>query len=464
MQRFQLKHWLKTSLWVIPVLFILGGISLSLITTAVDPEGTVIPQQVSGDPTAAIQILHLISFAMLTLTGLVLSLLVLVVQLAMGSFSPRIVRQILQDRPSQAAIGLFAGTFTHSMLSMRVVRTTPEGGTVPGLAVLIAIILVIGCIVTLVWYLNHIGQSLRVAALVDWLAKDTMATLRNVYPDSGDGPEVAKDVIVATQGGILFDVDHDELIQLATDADCRIDLLWAIGDFVPTNAALIRIMDGTAGLSRAKVSRAVVLGQERTMNQDVAYGIRMLVDIAAGALASGPFDDPTTAVQAIDRLHDILRQIVRRPLHSGEFTDPEGTPRLTVPVLQWHGFVRLAFDEIRIAGTESPQVTRRLNAALTELLTVAPSDRRAPLEHQRGGRLPEAGLARGGQLRGDLRAGQGAYQSVRSFNLGAGLEVPKDSQTPARSRNLDDAARIGRTRTRYLLDLRCFEVLLLQLH
>ncbi|MHA7276515.1 DUF2254 family protein [Arthrobacter sp. Hz1] len=167
MQWFRVKHWVKTSMWVIPVLFILGGIVLSSTFIAIDPTGELVPQGISGDATAAMQILYLISFAMLTLTGLVLSMVVLVVQLAMSTFSPRIVRQILQDRPSQCAIGLFAGTFTFSLLTMRTVVTAPEGGTAPGLAVAVSILLVLSCIVTLVWYLNHIGQSLRVAP---WLA------------------------------------------------------------------------------------------------------------------------------------------------------------------------------------------------------------------------------------------------------------------------------------------------------
>jgi len=162
----------------------LAGIALSLISTSLD-DGGLVPQSISGDPTAALQILYLISFSMLTLTGLVLSLVVVVVQLAMGVFSPRIVRQILQDRPSQAAIGLFAGTFTHSILAIREVRTSPDGGSVPGLAVVVAIVLVLACIGTLVWYLNHIGQSLRVAALVGWVADDTMRALDHVYPDPG---------------------------------------------------------------------------------------------------------------------------------------------------------------------------------------------------------------------------------------------------------------------------------------
>ena len=81
----------------------------------------------------------------------------------------------------------------------------------------------------------------------------------------------------------------------------------------------------------------------------------MLVDIAERTISSGPFEDPTTTVQAIDRLHDIMRKIAWRPMHSGEYRDAAGTVRVTVPTLQWEGFVRLAFDELRQAGAGSPR-------------------------------------------------------------------------------------------------------------
>jgi uncharacterized membrane protein len=348
-KRFRIGHHLKTSLWLVPLAFVVGGIVLSLVTTSID-DGRLIPQSVSGDPHAALQILYLISFAMLTLTGLVLSLLVVAVQLAMGTFSPRIVRQILQDRPSQSAIGLFAATFAFSMLSMRAVHTTSAGGTVPGLAVVVAIALVFCCIGTLIWYLNHIAQALRTAALVAWVADDTITTLDRVYPDHGSEPEVAPDLIPTTRSGVIFKIGYDRLIRLAERADCCLDLLWTVGDFVPFGSPLVRVAGEPARLRRADVTKCIVLGPERTLNEDVAYGIRMLVDIAERTLSSGPFQDPTTTVQAIDRLHDILRRVVRRPLRSGEYRDASGVVRVRVPTLQWDGFVRLAFDEIRLAG------------------------------------------------------------------------------------------------------------------
>ena len=104
---------------------------------------------------------------------------------------------------------------------------------------------------------------------------------------------------------------RDELVSLASAADCVLEMVPPLGAFVPAGAPLFRV---TGDLDRLPVDRvvgAIRLGLERTLEQDVAYGMRMLVDMAERSLAESPFTDPTTAVQAIDRLHDCLRQLAR---------------------------------------------------------------------------------------------------------------------------------------------------------
>ena len=121
---------------------------------------------------------------------------------------------------------------------------------------------------------------------------------------------------------------------------------------------------------------------EPTLDGDVSYGIRLLVDIAVRSLSESPFQDPTTAVQAIDRLHDILRQLASRRFPDGVYRDDEGAVRLTVPSMSWEAYVSLAVEEIRLAGAGSPQVTRKLKASLLDLRAVAPPERRAVIDHQ----------------------------------------------------------------------------------
>ena len=157
--------------------------------------------------------------------------------------------------------------------------------------------------------------------------------------------------------------------------------------------------------------RAIQLGLERTLDQDVAYGLRMLVDIAERSLSDGPFLDPTTAVQAIDRLHDCLRQLAPRSFPDGRFRDAKGEVRLVTPSMTWEEYVHLAFDEIRMAGAGSPQVARRLRAALQDLLTITPPERQIALQEQLD--LLQSGI--------DGRIGEGSDRSHSKRGDASGL-------------------------------------------
>lgn len=380
MKQFRLLHYLRTSLWPVPVLCVLFGIALSFATLALD-DGSVVPLEFSGGPDAALAILGAIAASMITLAGITLTIVLVVVQLAMGQFSPRIVRAILHDRPSQWTIGIFAAAFAHAMLAMRDVASTEEGAPVPGLAISVAFVLVVASIVVLILYVNHIGQSLRAAALIETVGKEMREVLEDLYSDHGaDLDANDTEVVLAPHSGVVFRVSYDALITVAGKADCSLEMIPGHGDFVPAGAPLFRITGNADALDHAAAAAAVALGPERTMNQDMAYGFRMLVDIAERCLSDA--FDPTTAVQAIDRLHDCLRQLARRPFPSSEYRDDSGTLRLQVRHMSWEGYVVLAFEEIRQLGADSVQIKRRLKAALVDLLTVAPPERRPPLERQ----------------------------------------------------------------------------------
>src|SRR5918998_1615924 len=187
---------LRAGLWFIPLMCVLAGVGLSFGTIAIDQafDYELVPQSISGGPDAAIEILGTVASSMVSLTALVLTLTMVVVQLAMGQFSPRIVQRILQDKPSQLAIGIFVGTFAHAMLALRKVEVDGRS-VVPGLAVVVAFGLIVISIMVLVWYVNHIGRALRVSALIELVGKDTRKLLDKIYADVGatsnsDGPRI----------------------------------------------------------------------------------------------------------------------------------------------------------------------------------------------------------------------------------------------------------------------------------
>lgn len=375
---------LRSNLWFIPVVCVLAGVALSISTLAVDrlTDFDLIPRWLTGGPDAALGILTTIATSMLALATLVLTITMVVVQLAMAQFSPRIVQTFLRDRPSQFAIGLFVATFAHAMLSMREVQSDGDG-QVPGTAILVAYLLVLTSIAMLVIYVDHIGRSLRVSSLIELVGNDTRRLLDNEFPDRLPSPEEPPSVILATTSGVVTTINRDKLVSLAAEADCVIHLVPALGSFVPAGAPLIEFEGSADRLDPGAAASCIELELERTLDQDLAYGFRLLVDVAERSLGESAFLDPTTAVQSIDRLHDGLRQLSRRVIPDGRHHDGDGELRLILPSMDWDDYVHLAFDEIRLAGAASPQVSRRLLAALTDLIDHAPLDRQSVLIEER---------------------------------------------------------------------------------
>src|SRR5581483_8750830 len=166
----------RSSLWLIPVLCVLAGTGIASGTLALDRHWgyEALPRRLVGSPGAANAVLSTIAVAMVSLATLVLTITMVVVQLARGQFSPRIVQRILRDKPSQFAIGLFVATFVHALLTLRAVTDNGSGGGhVPGIALYAAFVLVLASIAVLVIYVEHIGQALRVSTLIELVGKET---------------------------------------------------------------------------------------------------------------------------------------------------------------------------------------------------------------------------------------------------------------------------------------------------
>ena len=363
----------RSRLWFVPVMCVLIGLVLSTTTIWIDRrfDYELVPRSLTGGPDAALQILSTIAASMVSLAALVLTITMVVVQLAMGQFSPRIVQTILQDKPSQFAIGLFVATFVHAMLTLREIGTG-DGDVVPGLAIVVSYVLVLMSVAVLVLYVDHTGRALRVSALIELVGTDVRRLLDTTYPPISATPAgPPPGVVTADHSGVICTVDIERIVELAADADTLVRMPAGLGQFVPSGAPLFEVEGDD--IDPADLRRTVRLGLERTLEQDVSYGFRLLVDIAERSVSESPFQDPTTAVQAIDRLHDALRQLATRELPDGTFRDRDGAARLDMPTMDWDAYVRLAFEEIILAGAGSPQVERRLVAALEDLRTVAPA-------------------------------------------------------------------------------------------
>ncbi|WP_141332077.1 DUF2254 domain-containing protein [Myxococcus sp. AB025B] len=395
----RLTERLNMSYWLVPALCVVGAIGFSYLAQAIDSrlEQTEHAWYLfRGGPEGARSVLTAVASSMMTFAGLVFSVTILVLQQASNQFSPRVMRTFLGDRRSQLALGIFVGTFVYALLTLRGVRGATEWrgneGYVPSLSVWLAVVLALLCVATFIYFIHHVAQSIRAVVILERIRQETCRTLERMYPE-GIGqdaeeerlerPAAPASLLVPHDGpsGVLVVIDESRLLACAREADVLLALLPMMGDFIPHGGPLFEVWGDAAKLDVKALTEAVVVGPERTLQQDTAFGFRQLVDVAERALSPG-INDPTTAVQVIDQLHDLLRRMVHRRFPAPSRKDEEGALRLLCPRPDWSAYLRLAIDELRQYGERSVQVVRRLRFLLEDLLRVAPPFRRAELERQ----------------------------------------------------------------------------------
>ena len=432
-------RWYRRSrLWVVPAAgaaaaLLLASVSLSVDHFVLGELGEDAPFPIFvGTPETVHSILTLIGTAIATLTALVLTIVAVVIQLATQDLSPRAVRTFLQDAHSHLTIGTFVTTFTYALVVLQQFdRIAQEEDIVASTSMTLAFLLAVVSLGMFISYVDHIVHQSRVTSIIDLIGNETRHVIEQMYPPeeraahqrAGELPDRDPDqVIRSPQHGVILEIDVPSLVRELAREDAVVVTRPAVGDFIPCGDRLFEVYGGRP-VDERTLSAAVELDAERSIMQDVPFGFRLLIDIAQRALSPG-VNDPTTATQVVDQLHDLLRLLGSRPFPNGWHGDEEGVPRLFIPQPAWHVFVALAFEEIRYHGGDSLQVVRRLRSVADNLIAELPDDRHPPLHRQL--QLLDQAAERG--FPSDFERAAASYPDAQGIGSGGGFDpaIPTD--------------------------------------
>ncbi|GAA0662408.1 DUF2254 domain-containing protein [Kitasatospora atroaurantiaca] len=381
-----LREYLRGALWVLPgiavVLALVAGSTLSHVR--VRPHSPLHPLAFAGTADDARQVLIAIASTMVTVIALVLGLTVVALQVASTQFSPRLLRNFLRDRPNQVVLAVFVATFAYSTAGLYTVGVS-GGGDVdefPRIAVTGAIVLVFVSLGMLVFFVHHVAHSIQIDTVMTTVARTTargVLTWTAAEPAvdiEGPAPPPEAVVLTASRSGYLQTAHPERLLAAAQEQDVVVSVLPWVGDHVVANVsplALVWRSDGGVvkspdSLARA-LRRAVQLGPERTLQQDTAFGMRQLVDIALRTL-SPAINDPYSAVQVLDRLSTVVCLLGIRASGDTLCHDPSGTVRVVSRGPAFADHLDLACGQIRRYGAAEPAVCLALLRMLGTTATV----------------------------------------------------------------------------------------------
>ncbi|MBW8173264.1 DUF2254 domain-containing protein [Ornithinimicrobium sp. Arc0846-15] len=383
--------------WVIPAMWCIGALIAGVLVPSLDSTlSQYVPLLFQAGPEGARTFLSSIAGAMISVTGLVFSITIVVLQLASSQFSPRVLRTFLDERVPQFTLGIFTASYVYALTLMRSVAGTPVDGasSVPQIGVTISFLLVLLSVGIFLAFIHHITQAISVDTIIQTVGKETGLLLKrsakareesSTLTNGIEEQRGAAHTVVSPTGGYLNYVDAHGLISLAEKHVVHIELLHPLGTYLVENEPMAIVHGGTDHPSvdwGKKISQEMEVGWRRTMEQDISFGLRQLVDIADKALSPG-VNDPTTAIQVIDQLHTLLADLAPRVDPSPARTDSQGTTRLTMAKWGFGDVLDLCVDEIAHWGASSIQVPRRLDLMLEQLSATASPKHREALEEKR---------------------------------------------------------------------------------
>jgi uncharacterized membrane protein len=382
LERYRLRHYFANSIWIYPVLGALAAIGLVRLLHDVERElGWTSPV----DPDTARAVLGTIASSLFTSIVFVGTALLVAVQLASANLSPRIIGLVFRDPITKLSLTMLAFSFTLSLSAL--IRVT---AAVPLLTAHTSAYMSFVSLAIFLYLIDHLGKALRPSGALMTVARRGRKVIEAVYPhlisDSKTPSLAAAEVLKGEptrtirnpKDGAVLAFDVQGLVALAARADCVIELVPQVGDFIACRDPLFQIFQGGESLSAETLCQSVAVGQERTPEQDPAFAFRIIVDIASKGL-SPAINDPTTAVLALDQIHHLLRTVGLRRLDDERVRDATGRLRLAYRTPDWEDFVELAVTEIRQFGGTSIQIARRLRAMLENLIETLPEQRAARL-------------------------------------------------------------------------------------
>lgn len=372
MRREAAWEYLRGALWALPSLAVLISLVVGSVLSAIDLDtdsafGPLLFQGTSDD---ARSLLIGIASTMVTVIALVLGLTVVALQLASTQYSPRLLRNFLRDRVNQVVLSVFVATFSYSTAGLYTVGVAGGQRTseFPRLAVTGALVLLFASLVMLVFFVHHLVHSIQVDEIMATVERNTLHIIEHDLPTEGvtrgplPEPPVWAVAVPAYRSGYVQTMHPEALMAPALAGDVTVAVATMIGDHVVAGSPLLWLWRASpeqqhpdpADFHRA-VHHAVRLGFERTMEQDVSFGVRQLADIASKAL-SPAVNDPYTAVQAVQHQAVLLARLSGCSLGGQVLRDGSGVARVVVPGRDYTYYLDLACGQIRRYGRAEPRV------------------------------------------------------------------------------------------------------------
>ncbi len=423
-----LREELRTNLWFVPVAEVIAAGILFVITYTLDRAAfhgdfAVPSWALSGGPDPARQILTTVAAAIITVVGVVFSIVIVALTLTSTQFGPRMLRNFIRDPGTQVTLGTFVGTFMYAIFTLGAIGQQSRGNFVPHISITVTLALLVVDLGVLIYFIHHVATQIQLPHVIAGIAGDLSRAIATQVANtaaSAGAPTVAAALaalpgpggtVAAPRSGYLQFIHRRTLIRIASSADVVIHMTYRPGHFLVQGHPYATVWPADrADLVARQLGRSHVTGPYRTLVQDVSFGLDQLVEIALRAL-SAAVNDTFTAMTCIDWIGDSLYKVTGAWSPQHVYRDEADAIRVITTEPTYERLVQRSFEKIRQSGQGMPAIMIRQLDALAKIMQRAttPADRALLLDQ--AAMIQRLSAATVGE-EADRAAVSAAYQAV----------------------------------------------------
>lgn len=373
-----LMYRFRESLFAVPALMLTLGVLLAELTGALDQRldsSTHVPGALQINSNAATWLLSTVAGATITTAGVVFSMTVVSLQLASSQFSPRVMRSFIRDRLSQLVIGLLVATFVFCVLTLR--RVSPDAQEpAPRISMSVAIVLTVATVLLIVAHLDHLARRLQVGEVVRTIADEGASVVAAIETASAQEQPITPAppqegsswTVVAPRDGWVTQALGSQMLAFVPPGTV-VRLETRTGAYIHAGEALATLRPRPSDPERISrtLTGTVTVAPSRTMQEDVDFALRQLVDVGLRAM-SPAVNDPTTAVEVVLRVGSLIRRLLLIDLPAEAVAGPDGRVLLRPWNLRHDEYIAHAFDQLRRTSLKDPVVVAALLRVLRMLV------------------------------------------------------------------------------------------------
>lgn len=286
--------------------------------------------------------------ALISLMVFSFSMVMVVLNQAANSFSPRLLPGLISNRKHQIVLGFYLGSIFHCILTLLRMEPADYDDYLPAMGVLFAIFLGMICLGLFIYFIHSISQSVQISKIIYRLYKETHKEIKTIQNEdcliTTTEPDGNWEPIGFEFIGYVRDYDLQALASINRKKDYDIKTGVPEGSFISLNTPSFFVSKKITDAEKAILKNCIVIDDEEWVGEHPNVGVKQIIEIILKAMSPG-INDPGTALTGLDYLTNLLKEL--KGLRKFNCYQEKSGGRVFINALPFEELLLIVFASIR---------------------------------------------------------------------------------------------------------------------